>query len=84
MSCAVWGSNPGKVAAVFSTDVQAVTEVHPASYLMGTGFFLGGGEGVKAAGIEVSHSPPSCVVVKNEGSYTFTVAICHHSLICIC
>lgn len=54
MSCAVWGSNPGKVAAVFSTDVQAVTEVHPASYLMGTGFFLGGGRGLKRPGLKLA------------------------------
>jgi hypothetical protein len=39
----VWGLNLGKGQGVFSTDVQAVSEAHPASYSMGTGFFLGGG-----------------------------------------
>jgi len=82
MGCVVRGSNLGKGQDVLSTDIQAVSEVHPASYSMGTGFFLG--EGNKAAGIEVNHSPPSCAVVKNEGSYTFIVPICLHSLICIC
>jgi hypothetical protein len=82
MGCTVRGSNPGKGEGVFSTDIQAVSEAHPASYSMGTEFFLGGGG--LAAGIEVNHSPPSCVLVKNEGSYTFTVPICLHSSICIC
>jgi len=50
------------VGAIFSAPVQNGSEVHPASYIMGTGSFLG----VKPPGHEVDNPPPSSAEVKER------------------
>jgi len=49
--------------------LQTDSEVHSASYLMGTGVLT---PGVKRPGREADHSPPSTAEVKPEWSYTST------------
>jgi len=46
----------------FSTPVQTDPGVHPASYIMGTGSFLG----VKRPGLGVDHPPPPIAEVKER------------------
>jgi hypothetical protein len=56
------------VGTRFSAPVQIVPGVHPASYTMGTGSFLG----VKQLERGVGHPPPSSAEVKERWSYTAT------------
>jgi len=46
----------------FSAPVQTCPGAHPASYTMGTGFFLG----VKQLERGIDHPPPSCAEVKER------------------
>ena len=52
--------------ARYSAPVQTGSGIHPASYTMGTGSFLG----VKQLGCGFDHPPPSSAEVKERVEYT--------------
>jgi len=64
----VRGSNSGR-GEIFRTRPDRPWGAHPASYAMGTGYFLG----VKRPGRGVNHRPPHLAPrLRNEQSYTST------------
>ena len=78
MGWMVRGLNPGRDKNFFSSPnrperLQVPLSLHFSGY-------RGSFSGVKWPGRKFNHSPPSSAEVKNECSYTSTVAICSHGV----
>jgi hypothetical protein len=61
----------------FQHHVKNGSGSHPAFYAVGT---RGSFSGIKVAGCEADHSPPSSVEVKNVWNYTSTPPVCLHGV----